>query len=360
MNPHRRCCVLGAFFLWLVCLAGVALAAPTIPPAERVFRDDLGREVILPTRVTQVFGAGSRATLLAYAIDPALPVGLNTPVAATGRPYLLPPFADRPVVGSLLGPGPGSNLETLMGSAAQVILSVADPAADQPRLVAAARKAGLPIVFVHFEGLDQLPGALRLVGRLTGDAALAARGEALAEDAAHRLQWVDQQVAAIPPGERVRVYYTETRDGLGSVCDQSFHAEALRRAGADLVVKCSAATPQGNTRVSLETVLALSPTVIVTQSPEFLRTVREDPRWQNLPAVRQGRIVLVPGLPFNWLDRPPAFMRALGVPWLAHALYPERIAFDPRAETRAFYQRYLRLALTDADLDRILQGASPP
>ena len=52
------------------------------------------------------------------------------------------------------------------------------------------------------------------------------------------------------------------------------------------------------------------------------------PVWSSLPAVRAGRVVLVPRLPFGWFDAPPALNRMVGVVWLAAVLHPARIRYS--------------------------------
>jgi iron complex transport system substrate-binding protein len=94
-------------------------------------------------------------------------------------------------------------------------------------------------------------------------------------------------------------------------------------------------------KISLEQVLALAPDIIVTQERGFAASVRQDPRWQGVKAVREGRIYLVPRWPHNWIDRPPSVMRALGAQWLAHVFYPQAYPLDMTQETRKFYHLFL-------------------
>ena len=60
----------------------------------------------------------------------------------------------------------------------------------------------------------------------------------------------------------------------------------------------------------------------------------------------------------NWVDRPPSFMRALGIQWLANALYPKQFPLDLEAETRRFYRLFFGVDLSDAQLVALLDGAS--
>ena len=42
-------------------------------------------------------------------------------------------------------------------------------------------------------------------------------------------------------------------------------------------------------------------------------------------AVRAGRVLLVPRLPFGWFDAPPALNRFVGIVWLSAVFHPQRV-----------------------------------
>ena len=112
----------------------------------------------------------------------------------------------------------------------------------------------------------------------------------------------------------------------------------------------------GLVTVSIEQVLVWDPQVIVTIDREFAENVRNDPRWAQVEAVRNGRVHLSPKLPFGWVDFPPSVNRLIGLWWLAKIFYPDHIGQDIRALTRDFYSRFYHVTPTDADIDRVLEG----
>lgn len=120
----------------------------------------------------------------------------------------------------------------------------------------------------------------------------------------------------------------------------------------------------GIARVSLEQVLAWSPDWIVTQDPAFRRHAGIDPVWRTLPAVREGRLLFAPSLPFGWVDGPPSVNRLLGVAWLAQALRTGSGSTDPagRARTielaRHFHDRFYGLAPAADAVGRWLDGSA--
>ncbi|PPQ40473.1 hypothetical protein SAMN06265338_102217 [Rhodoblastus acidophilus] len=126
-------------------------------------------------------------------------------------------------------------------------------------------------------------------------------------------------------------------------------------AGGENVHHCQQSNHGGGEAGSLEQVIAYKPDFILAQDRQFVASALEQPVWRNVPAISAHAIAFAPRLPFNWGDRPPSFMRAIGVQWLANLLYPELFPLDLRAETKRFYKLFLNVDLSDANLDDILR-----
>ena len=70
--------------------------------------------------------------------------------------------------------------------------------------------------------------------------------------------------------------------------------------------------------------------------------------------MKNKKAYYIPHEPFSWFDRPPSFMRFLGLKWLVNLIYPEAFKFDMIRETREFYKLFLDLELTDEQIYKIL------
>ena len=113
---------------------------------------------------------------------------------------------------------------------------------------------------------------------------------------------IKQRVAAIPESRRPRVYYARGPRGLETGLGGSINVETIEFLGATNV----AGETQGRAGdVSLEQVLLWNPDVIITIDQDFAASVRSDPVWAPVKAVRDGRVHLSPKLPFGWVDFPP-------------------------------------------------------
>jgi iron complex transport system substrate-binding protein len=156
----------------------------------------------------------------------------------------------------------------------------------------------------------------------------------------------------VPQASRPRVYYARGPRGLETGLGGSINVETIEL----LARNVAGETRGGLANVSIEQVLLWNPDVIITIDQDFAASVRSDPAWAPIKAVRDGRVHLSPKLPFGWVDFPPTVNRLIGLWWLAKILYPDRFSEDLRPLTRDFYVRFYHVTPSDAQIDRVLAG----
>lgn len=340
--------------LLAVALAAVLLLSGLTPAAQaREITDMTGRKVVVPDVIERPFGAAPPLTALLYVLAPDLVHSLNMPFTPGSERFLRPGTDQLPITGSAMGHGKQINPEVLLGLHPDVAFAWANSFSDlsSTDIEAPFRKAGVPVVYIKLDTLADWPPAFEYIGRMIGREA---RGKALADYVRQAMARVHKATASIPAADRVRVYYAETPDGLATDCDQSFHSEPVALAGGDNVYHCAPSSMMGQERVDMERILQWNPQYIVVQDPHFFEIAVSDPRWSQIDAVRNHRVLDVPRKPMNWLDRPPSFTRALGIQWLAHEFYPDRYPVDMKAETRKFYRLFFNVDPTDAELAALL------
>jgi iron complex transport system substrate-binding protein len=164
-------------------------------------------------------------------------------------------------------------------------------------------------------------------------------------------------MAQVPADKHLKVYFARGTNGLSTGIQGSINVEAL-----DFVPVTNVAAQSlgagGLVTVSLEQILAWQPDAIVTTSEQFFAAVPGDPLWQGVKAVKDKRVYLSPGLPFGWIDSPPAPNRLIGIRWLGKVLFPALWPEDLRTETKKFYTLFYHQAPTDAQLDGLLAGTA--
>ena len=329
--------------------AALLLAGPVVQAAE--LTDMTGRTVRVPDQIDHVFAVAPPVVPLVYAIDPGKLVSLNFPFKPEDAPYVSPAMKDLLIVGRYTGEGPPPNPELLAKTKPQLSIAWDMPFIDAKRVEETFKRLGTPGLFVHLEHLADYPAALGLVGKALGKEARAAELAGAIRTAMSR---VEQALGQVPAAERKRVYFAQGPDGLLTECKDSFHAEVIPLAGGVNAMDCETKAMCGRDPVKLEQVKALDPDVILTDQPKFFAAVKTAPAWSDLRAVREGQVYLAPSTPFNWLGRPPSFMRALAMQWLANRLYPERFHWDADAEIRAFYALFLNVKPEAVDVRAIL------
>lgn len=341
-RTRRALCRLACCCLLL--LAGNAGAA-------RQVIDMAGRAVTLPDQVRRV-----------YAVGHCIPaVGAVAPDLLVAT-YRLPEAARR-LLGSELYAGKAVPEAGLRFSDEEVVRLAPDLIVMEDAPGAAVQAARLeqrlhvPVLLID-QGLPRLKAAFALLGEVFGRSAQAAR---LSDFIVRHVEPVAARARGIPEARRVRVYYAEGADGLQTNPAGSSHTEVLDYVGGINAAQVASVAGEDTAKVTLEQLYLWQPQLILVWTPgaessTTLRAIVGNPLWQRLDAVRDGRVVQLPWLPFSWFDRPPGSNRLLGVLWLVQRLYPEVFDFDLVALTREYFALFYHYPLSAAEARRLTAG----
>jgi iron complex transport system substrate-binding protein len=337
-------------------LAFAIALLPFAAAAQTRFTDDGGRSVTLPARIEHVMPAGPPASTDLLMLAPEKLVGLTRALTPAQAAYLPARDGALPELGRLTGRGNTVNLEVVVKAAPDLVIdlgSVNDNFISLANRV--QQQTRIPYVLIG-GGLADTPATLRKLGAVLG---ASERAEQLARYAEATLALIKDRITGVTSDRRPSVYIARGPRGLETGVAGSINAEALELVGARNVAT-AALGARGLADVSMEQLLAWQPDVIIAIDPGFYHAVWHDPLWQQLAAVRSKRVYLAPALPFGWVDEPPAANRLIGLRWLAKLLYPARFPEDIRAEARRFYALFYQQEPSDAQLDQLLAGTTPP
>lgn len=328
------------FSLVLVFAAALASVVDARP-----FTDSAGRTVELPDHISRVLTAGPPASVLVYVLAPDKLAGWVREPSARAKEFLMPSVRDLPEFGRLTGKGGTANMEEVLAAKPDVIIDVGT-VNDTYRSLAdkVQQQTGIPYVLID-GSFARSAKTLRQVGDLLG---VRDRAEQLAAYADTTLKSLDTGIAEVPAAERPKIYYGRGPDGLETGLAGSINMEILDAAGATNVA--AEAGKGGLTHVSLEQVLAWNPDTILAASPKFASSVKSDPNWQAISAVKNGRIYAAPDLPFGWFDSPPGINRLIGIRWLEAILYPKVFDVDLSSDVKGFFKLFYQVDLTDAQV----------
>ncbi len=315
--------------------------------------DMFGRKFTIADKPKKVYSSSPPMSNLLCAIDPTILVGLNSPLRGNQRKYLPKEAQSLPVLGGWFGQGNMPNMEMILRAKPEIFISHSLSSTSSSTTNRAILKTmSMPVVSVTMSALSDYPEGILYLGRLLGRQA---RTKELAAYTRQTLVDMKAFVREIPDKEKVAVYYAEGVKGLYTECDTSTRSEAIHLAGGRNVHRCEAGrSTYGMEKVDFEQVLLYNPDVIIVFEEAFYRSVFSDPLWQRIKAVKNKRVYLIPYEPFNWLDRPPSFMRFLGVKWLASILHPDRYRIDMVQETQRFFKLFFGVHLTDDEARKLL------
>jgi iron complex transport system substrate-binding protein len=331
-----------------------ALAWAACDASARTITDIANRTVELPDvvrRVADPWHANNAMVLMLGGADRIV----ATSNQAARQPWLrrlYPPIASVPVAFTEAG---DVNIETLASAHPDVILMAYG--GTLPRWLPKADALHIPVVLMPNTSLADLKTTALMTGEvLGGDSVHLAQEYVRYFDA--NIALVQRVISAIPASERVKVLHTAS-NGIFSVDGRDTLVDDWIRVAGGI----NAATITGNIRtVGIEQILAWNPDVIIVgnaTSDSGRRQILEDPRWREVKAVREGRVYTNPVGAYLW-DRHSA-ESALQVLWAAKTLYPSRFPeLDIEKETREFYARFFRYALSPAELRSILEATPPP
>ncbi len=338
-------------------LSAVCACLASGPHLEaRCLTDIAGKRVVVPDYVRSAWGTSPPATYLLYSLDPSVLAGLTTPLKGWEKAYLRRDMQKLPVLGGWYGQGNVPNIEMVLKVKPDIIVVPALSAGADARTTKTLRNIPIPAITVDVSKLSSYPDAFLYLGEALGRKE---RAEKLAEYARKTIGNTEQIVRGIPEKNRVSVYYAEGEDGLTTECHVSMHVELIGLAGGKNVHRCVSKTNYGMDKVSMEQVLMYDPDVILVFERNFFKKVFLDARWRQIKAVKNKRVYLIPRQPFNWFDRPPSFMRLLGLKWLLNVLHPDVYPVDIVKETQIFFKLFLGVTLSQKEAGDIIQFQVP-
>ena len=323
----------------------------------REITDMAGRKVTVPTaeNIESVFSAGPVAAIFLYMVVPDKLLGWNYELNDVEKSIILDKYQDLPNFGM----GDAVNYEAVI--AANPTIAINSGKINDAMVSdcdALSESLGIPVVAVDNE-LNNSAEAFRFMGELLG-----------VEDHAEELAQYAEQVftdinvlSDIPEEKKVSVYFGNGEDSLETAPRGSQHAQILDAINAVNVADLELGDGS-RVQISAEQLLAWDPDVIVVNGEpkaditgaSAAESIRENPDYASLKAVKEEAVYGTPNAPFSWIDRPNGPNRIVGIRWLSGLIYPEYLNFNVDEEVKEFFQLFYHVDLTEEELNRIYQG----
>ena len=325
-----------------------AAAEPTAEPeptedpnATVMFTDSTGRTVEVPKNIERIAVSGPLAQIVLFALAPDKLVGIANAWDETAAAFFDEKYYNLPELGQLYGGKGEMNLESLLASGAQVVIDVGEPKDTIVEdLDALQEQTGIP--FVHVTAMTATTGdAYRKLGELLN---MADEAAALADYCDSVFARTNEIAGSV---EKVRLLYCLGDRGINVIAQGSYHAEIIDLLSDNLAVVDSPSSKGSGNEVDMEQILAWNPDVILFAPGSIYATVGEDPTWQSVNAIRDGRYYEVPFGPYNWMGFPPSVQRYLGMMWMAQLLYPETAGYDLYTEVANYFRLFYHCDITE-------------
>ena len=342
--------------------AGETVAATESVPAEtedlsspegtRVFTDDAGREVEIPSEISRIVPTGQLAQIVLFGIAPDLMVGLSSKWSGDAEQYISGDYFNLPVLGQLYGSA-DLNLEELALADPQLIIDVGEAkksiVEDMDDM---QTQTSIPSVHID-ASLSTMADAYRKLGSLLGREE---RGEELAaycENVYNRTLSIMEEVGE----NKVKGLFVLGEEGLNVIAAGSFHAEVFDLLTDNLAVVDNPSSKGSGNEVTMEQIALWNPDFVLFAPESIYASVADMETWKDVKAIADENYIEVPFGPHNWMGMPPSVQRYLGLIWLTAALYPDYCDYDVKEEVKEYYRLFYSCDLTDEQYEALTANA---
>jgi ABC-type Fe3+-hydroxamate transport system substrate-binding protein len=285
----------------LVVLSATAAAAcaRTEPRIATSITDDFGDTITIGAPPARIVSLNPATTEIVFTIGQGKRLVGRThwdlyPAAAASVPDL--------------GSGIRPNVEAVLGARPDLVLLYAS--ADNREAAKRLRAAGVKTLSLKIDRVGHFFSATRTIGRVLGDSANAVL---VADSVRATLDHVREETMRLP---RPTVFWHIWDAPLITIGGGSYMTQLVVIAGGKNIYEdMQAVSPS----VSLEDVVRRNPRFIIT-GPEGAAKIKADSKWRVVPAVREGRVLVVD----TALVGRPAVRMGEAALQLAILLHPEK------------------------------------
>ncbi|OJG92512.1 hypothetical protein RV15_GL002937 [Enterococcus silesiacus] len=320
-----------------------------------VFVDSADREVVIPAKIKKIAPSGPLAQIVLYTNSPDLLVGLASPFSTEAKEFIDKKYQSLPEFGQFYGKNASLNMEALSAAEPDVIIDIGEVKKtvkeDMDNL---QDQINIPTIFIE-ANLKSMPETYQKLGELLGNKKEAATLSKYCETV---LKQAAQARSSLKESEQKTVYYASGNAGLNTNAAGSFHAQVLDEVGAkNAAVDVDIVSKGGGTVISMEQLIQWQPDYIIADSKDVYELINSDASWQELTAVKSGKVYQVPTAPYNFMGSPPSVNRMIGIEWLGQLIYPEHYQINIEEQIKEFYALFYHVEPTSEQVKTILTNA---
>lgn len=323
---------------------GKEKAADTTP-TTRLIVDMADREVTLPVEINRIAAVGPVPVINTFIftmgegdkIVNGLP-GFAKSERWKYQTVFAPHLANMPTIQeSRTEP----NIEELVKLEPDVVFTMDE------QMAASIDNANMNAVFLSWTEPEDVKQTIALVGKVLNKETLASEYIKYFDET---VAGIGKAVSAIPQEKRPRVLYANMQS---MTAPHEISDWWIETAGGQSVAKADRGGQQ--LAFSMEHLLKWDPEVIVVSTPEDLKLINEDPRFQKISAVANKRVYPTPMGAHVWAHRTAE--QPLMIMWAAKTFYPETFKdLNLEQEIIDYYKKFYSKTLNKEQVEEILSG----
>lgn len=315
--------------------------------------DMAGRKLTIPKNVASAFPANPTSAIYIYTIAPDKLLGWNYELNDIEKNMIPEKYHTLPNFGM----NDSINYEAVISknpTVAILVGSTNDKTKDEADKL--STKLGIPVIIISTKLTDS-PKAYELLGKIFNEEETAKKLSDYCTDTLNIASSL-----TIPESEQVKIYYGNGSDSLQTAPKGTSHSELI-----ELIKGINVADVKSDkgsrVKISAEQLLSWNPDLIIlngepkknTSGATAANSLKENPTFQTLNAVKNNKVFGTPNSPFSWIDRPTGPNRIIGIRWLLNLVYPNYIKYDVNNEIKTFFKLFYHIDLTDSKLNELFK-----
>lgn len=246
------------------------------------------------------------------------------------------------------------NIEELMSTEPDIVLLRTENLTNEGE-VEKLEKTGIPYVVIDYSTMEEQMQSIRVIGEALS---CEEKAEAYLSYYEKTIDMVKERTDAIPQEERKTVYHSVNEVVRADVKD-TLSYEALQTAGIVNAIDLDEGVTMDGSKAytTVEQIYRWDPDMILANEPEATEYFQKDSKFEGLRAVREGNVCQLPIGLSRW-GHPGSIETPLAVLYIAGLVYPEYFQdIDMEQETMDFYHDFLKIDLTEDEVQNIFSGA---
>lgn len=297
-----------------------------------IFKDDSGREVILPKTLKKVAVSGRISQGIVYTLSPDALVGIAEPWLESEKSIIKEKYLSLPLLGRIYGPESRVNLEDLIKISPDAVIDIGQlkPTSreDMDRFT---ETTGIPFIHLTMDE-SNIASIYRRVGALLG-----ANSKAIeVENYINRTFTLRDET--LKHCEKKDVLFLSGRTAKRVFVKDSYFSSSIDMCSNNIATTTVLDTRSYAPYYTEEEFFLYNPDVIIFSPLVDKEIVNTSPVLSNMDVIKRGAYYFFPHYPYENMGFPPGSSEVLGIIWLLDTLYPQYVTFDFNDELRTFYK----------------------